>query len=225
MAKIALNLPHRRRLDVRIVKRRGVDMGKPLFPNVREIKNARSGHKLSRFFRHVFEHKNIKKLLGSNLALAVLASTVIPSNPYSEDFTAGESPIVNTESLSLKTEKSLKYPLEGIVINQGYLPYHPGIDFEGVKGDPVYPIMPGVVKSVQYSKYGYGNAILIKHSEEFSSLYAHLSKINVTKEQKVLSGEIVGEVGSTGRSSGDHLHLEIRKNGYPVNPLSILPQR
>ena len=81
-----------------------------------------------------------------------------------------------------------------------------------------------MIELISTSKYAYGKAILISHGEGISSLYAHLSKINVSKGQKVDTNTIIGEMGSSGRSSGDHLHLEVRKNGIPVNPYTILPK-
>lgn len=86
------------------------------------------------------------------------------------------------------------------------------------------PVMAGTVEAIQYSGFAYGNAVLVRHGDNFSSLYAHLSKITVSEDQKVDLHTVIGEVGSTGRSSGDHLHLEIRENGRPINPLSMLPK-
>ena len=124
----------------------------------------------------------------------------------------------------LTTERKIRYPLEYVIINQGYRFYHPGVDFEGITGDSVYPIMPGEVAAVGYSKIGYGNAIVVRHDDNTTSLYAHLSKILVNEGEYVNTHDIIGLVGSTGRSSGDHLHLEVRKSdNTPINPLSILP--
>ena len=84
--------------------------------------------------------------------------------------------------------------------------------------------MDGRVFAINYSRYAYGNAILIYHGSEITSLYAHLSKINVTPNQEVTTDMVIGEMGATGRSFGDHLHLEIRDNGVPINPLTVLPK-
>jgi len=69
---------------------------------------------------------------------------------------------------------------------------------------------------------GYGNRIQIDHGNGYTTLYAHLSAIYVSSGQKVGKGEVIGKMGSTGRSTGTHLHLEIRKSGTALNPLSFL---
>lgn len=94
---------------------------------------------------------------------------------------------------------------------------HPGIDFKGNVGDPVISTAEGIVVFAG-AKGGYGNCIMIKHIENIETLYGHLSKINVRVGQNVKIGEIIGEVGSTGRSTGPHLHYEIIKNGEKINP-------
>ncbi len=167
----------------------------------------------------------MKSFLGSNIAILVLAASFIPatSSDYLSDFEATDNTFL-TQEITLATEKGVQYPLELIQINQGYRVFHPGVDFEGITGDPVVPIMAGVVDSVQYSKYAYGNAVIVKHGAGMSSLYAHLSKINVKPEQIVDTHSVIGLVGSTGYSSGDHLHLEVRSNGYPINPFAVLPR-
>ncbi|WP_374949518.1 M23 family metallopeptidase [Mucilaginibacter sp.] len=99
--------------------------------------------------------------------------------------------------------------------------FHPGIDFRGHKGDPVKCTASGRVVFAGRAG-GYGNCIRIKHPNELETWYGHLSKINVKEGQRVTVGDVIGKVGSTGRSTGPHLHYEIRKNGHPVNPKQYL---
>lgn len=94
---------------------------------------------------------------------------------------------------------------------------HPGIDFKGKIGDSVISTAEGIVEFAG-PRGGYGNCIIIKHTKSLETLYGHLSKINVKIGQSVNIGEIIGEVGSTGRSTGPHLHYEIIKNGEKINP-------
>src|ERR1700754_2578353 len=94
---------------------------------------------------------------------------------------------------------------------------HPGIDFRGQKGDPVKTTADGKVIFTG-RKGGYGNCIIIKHKNDFETLYGHLSRINVKEGQAVSTGDVIGKVGSTGHSTGNHLHYEVRKNGKPINP-------
>jgi len=95
---------------------------------------------------------------------------------------------------------------------------HPGLDFKGNIGDPVRATALGIVVFAG-DRGGYGNCIIIKHKGDFSTLFGHLSQINVKVGQTVKIGEVIGEIGSTGRSTGPHLHYEISKNNEKINPL------
>jgi murein DD-endopeptidase MepM/ murein hydrolase activator NlpD len=95
---------------------------------------------------------------------------------------------------------------------------HAGIDFKGNIGDTVKATALGIVIFAG-DKGGYGNCIIIKHKGDFSTLFGHLSQINVKVGQTVKIGEIIGEIGNTGRSTGPHLHYEISKNNEKINPL------
>ena len=103
----------------------------------------------------------------------------------------------------------------------GHAEFHPGIDFKGERGDAAKCTANGKVVFAGWFG-GYGNCVRIQHKNNFETLYGHLSKITVKVGQDVTVGEKVGEIGSTGRSTGNHLHYEIRKNGKPVNPISYL---
>ncbi len=97
--------------------------------------------------------------------------------------------------------------------------FHEGIDISAYAGSKVHSTAQGRVVKIMYSKYGYGNRILIKHGYGFETLYAHLGTIKVKKGQWVQKNQLIGTVGNTGRSTGSHLHYEIRKNGEPRDPL------
>jgi murein DD-endopeptidase MepM/ murein hydrolase activator NlpD len=99
----------------------------------------------------------------------------------------------------------------------GHKRMHKGIDFAGRKGTPVNTVAGGVVQFIG-RKGGYGNVVEIDHSDGLVSRYAHLSVINVKADQVVKKGEHIASVGSTGRSTGPHLHLEVLKNGVHQNP-------
>lgn len=97
------------------------------------------------------------------------------------------------------------------------LSFHTGIDFPGPTGTPVYAGANGKVILAEY--YGsYGKAIIIRHSNTYKTLYGHLSEIQVEQGQSVNKGDQIGLIGSTGRSTGPHLHYEVIKNGEPINP-------
>ena len=99
--------------------------------------------------------------------------------------------------------------------------FHPGIDIKGSVGDEVYATADGIV--VRNDWYGgYGNAVLIDHGSGLTTLYGHLSRVNVVPGQEVKTGDVIGFMGSTGRSTGPHVHYEIRKNGEDIDPAPFL---
>ena len=100
---------------------------------------------------------------------------------------------------------------------------HWGLDLAGNTGEGVYATDAGVVVYAGWNNYGYGNMIMVDHGNNFQSLYAHLSAINVGCGQSVGQGDVIGAIGSTGRSSGSHLHFEIRAISSYVNPWDVLP--
>jgi len=95
---------------------------------------------------------------------------------------------------------------------------HEGIDFTAPIGTPIYATGDGVVERLKGKMSGYGKVIVIDHGYGYESLYAHMSKKIVKPGDKVKRGQIIGYVGNTGRSTGPHLHYEVRKNKKPVNP-------
>ncbi|MBN2867737.1 MAG: M23 family metallopeptidase [Flavobacteriaceae bacterium] len=98
---------------------------------------------------------------------------------------------------------------------------HWGMDFTAPRGTPVYASGDGVVVRADSNSSGYGNHIRIDHGYGYVSLYAHLYKYNVQKNQKVKRGDLIGFVGSTGRSEAPHLHYEIFKDDQRINPINF----
>lgn len=96
--------------------------------------------------------------------------------------------------------------------------FHQGIDISAPEGTPVYAAENGIVADAGYKKSGYGNLIIIKHADGLATYYGHLSKITVSKGGKVSKGDLIGRVGSTGKSTGPHLHFEIRKGDKALDP-------
>lgn len=120
--------------------------------------------------------------------------------------------------IQAKTEKSFQLPVEIFKITKGYSFFHPAIDLATDAGTAVLPILPGKVEKVSRQKFGYGNYVIISHGFGYKSLYAHLVKIAVKEGQEIQNNTIVGFVGSTGWSTGPHLHLEIAYNNRKINP-------
>jgi murein DD-endopeptidase MepM/ murein hydrolase activator NlpD len=98
---------------------------------------------------------------------------------------------------------------------------HKGSDFAGPYGTPIYSTADGVVTHAGWSS-GYGRLIKIKHAYGIETRYAHLAKIRVKVGQRVSRGERIGDMGNSGRSTGTHLHYEIRENGRAVNPMNYI---
>ncbi len=98
---------------------------------------------------------------------------------------------------------------------------HNGMDFTAPTGSPVYATGDGVVARADAAASGFGNHVVIRHGFGYESLYAHLSKYNCRAGQHVKRGDVVGYVGSTGRSEGPHCHYEVHKDGKVVNPLNF----
>ncbi len=114
------------------------------------------------------------------------------------------------------------WPVSGYV-TQGYWLGHQAIDIGAPTGTPIYASDTGYVAATGWMG-GYGNYIVVNHGNGFETLYAHLSQIRVMAGQGVQRAQVIGLVGSTGRSTGPHLHFEIRQGGVKRNPFGFLPR-
>ncbi len=124
-----------------------------------------------------------------------------------------------------------RMPVDGVRLSSGYgMRMHPvlgsrrahnGVDLAGPTGAPVYATADGIIARADY--WGsYGNYIQIEHGGDFQTRYAHLSGFAVFPGDQVVKGQLIGYIGSTGRSTGPHLHYEVRVAGYPVDPLPYM---
>ena len=96
---------------------------------------------------------------------------------------------------------------------------HQGLDFAAPLGTEIYATGDGVVQAVDFSYGGYGNEVLISHGYGYQTRYGHMSRTKAVPGQKVKRGEVIGYVGSTGKSTGSHVHYEVIRGGVPVNPI------
>ncbi|MEE9258724.1 MAG: M23 family metallopeptidase [Nitrospinaceae bacterium] len=103
--------------------------------------------------------------------------------------------------------------------------HHDGIDIGAPKGRAIVAAAAGEVMFSGWGPTGYGKMVILKHKHRLTTLYAHASKFWVKKGNRVKKGQKIGAVGSTGRSSGPHLHFEVRNETHPQNPLKYLPKR
>ena len=128
-------------------------------------------------------------------------------------------PRISPVAMSPQYRLSDKYGMRIDPIDGKYR-MHAGIDLAGPKGDPIYVTGNGVVESVGFDFYGYGNYVLVDHGFGYKTRYAHLTKANVRKGDSVSRGQIIGTLGSTGKSTGPHLHYEVIHINKTVNPLN-----
>lgn len=222
MQKLTLHLPkYRLAVSYRLIKRRKSTLDEPIIPSKKTLNiKYRVGGIVKKLFRHIFEHKTVKKIFGANIAVMIVASSFVPT--FASDLTVNEPDIIKADT-PIHTTVAIQNPLDTVKINQGYAFYHPGLDLDGETGDPIKPIKKGVVEYVASDSYGYGKHVIVDHGNNLVSLYAHLSKIDVKVGDEVTTESTLGLMGSTGHSTGSHLHLEIRDHGIPINPGKILP--
>ncbi|MBT4359220.1 MAG: M23 family metallopeptidase [Candidatus Pacebacteria bacterium] len=166
------------------------------------------------------------------IAVFILAHTGI--NVVSDALVGVDSETKNIQILDPATGEVVKeidptiaWPVQGIITlefaqSSGYQVFHTGIDIANTLGTSITPFMQGEVVYAGEIFWGYGKHIIIEHGDNIRSIYAHLDKIYVFEGQKVNIGDEIGRMGSTGWSTGPHLHLEIRVYGIPVNPRVFL---
>ncbi len=175
-------------------------------------------------------------------SVAVLAMAAAPSpEPYYASTEAGpaepEAPPVTAVARPAGPMTRLiafVAPLKGYAINSAFglrrlageaaARQHKGVDIAAPQGTTVFVACEGEVVRTGYDAGGYGRFIEISHPNGMSTLYAHLSRVDVARGDRVGSGERIGLVGSTGRSTGPHLHFEVRRDHAQVNPTAVLGQ-
>lgn len=146
----------------------------------------------------------------------VKAITSSPSSSYaSQNIAAPKTPAQISST-------KLQWPTTSYRITQYFSSRHAGIDIGNKIGQPTYASEAGVVAAAGWNASGYGYYIIIDHGAGVQTLYAHHNKLYVKTGQRVERGQIIGAVGSTGRSTGPHLHFEVRINGRRVNPLGYI---
>ncbi len=128
----------------------------------------------------------------------------------------------------LAASERVLWPLRGTITQtyawKGPKNGHSGLDIAAPHGTAVYAALSGTVKSAGWNVYGYGNLIVIRGTDGRDYYYAHNSSLTVRRGQTVRQGQQIARVGSTGRSSGPHVHFEIRSGSSMLNPLAILPR-
>lgn len=159
---------------------------------------------------------------------------VLDETVFTSDWDTTKIQVYNTELKDLPISmvidlvdslKSYHYPHKGRVTSK-YGPrrrrIHQGTDIDLETGEPIYATFDGRVRITTYVRYGYGNLVVIRHDNGLETYYAHLSEINVKPNQWVTAGQVIGKGGNTGRSTGSHLHYEIRYKGQTFDPERLI---
>jgi murein DD-endopeptidase MepM/ murein hydrolase activator NlpD len=177
---------------------------------------------------------NLSKISNS---MGVPMEAILNANDIQRDIIkAGETIFIpgarmRTEDLKLALGEYFAYPISGARLSSSYgwrndpisgvRRHHAAIDLAASTGTVVKAASAGKVSATGYNAT-YGNFIILSHGDNYQTMYAHLSQISVTKDSQVQQGAKIGEVGSTGYSTGPHLHFAVYKNGQAVNPLDYL---
>jgi len=177
----------------------------------------------------VLEIKRLKFALGGVMSVIgvffgsfwLMASIHQASRPVQAFSPPSTLAVIETE------RQNYFYSFENIVpamtgISQGFHRWHPGIDITAPAGSKIYPVKEGKVIRIENTRWGYGRSILIEHNDGLVSLYAHLGKVMVEEGETVRLETVLAEIGLTGRTTGYHLHLEIRSEGRAINPARFL---
>lgn len=177
---------------------------------------------VGKYARKVFSRRETRRAGGT--VLIALAAAVILIHSFA-NIGGNITLAANTPKpvIDATTLQSIQSPVKFFYESRGFSWYHSGADLVAPTGTPVYPIMPGKVKESNAWHFGFGKHVIIEHESGYQSTYAHLSKIEVKPGQEVALATKLGEVGSTGLSTGPHLHLEVVYNSVPINPAEIVP--
>lgn len=175
--------------------------------------------------RIVLPKKHFQRDVG--VLLVGLASSVVFIHQFANiggTLAFNYTPETNAKiTADVRTTHTIQSPLAFSYESRGMSWYHTGADLVAPTSTPVKPIMAGTVEAAINDLFGYGNHVIVRHDDGYESLYGHMSKIEVVEGQAVDLNTELGLSGSTGFSTGPHLHLEVHLNGQLVNPAELVP--
>jgi murein DD-endopeptidase MepM/ murein hydrolase activator NlpD len=191
-------------------------------------RDIRSGDGFKLMYEQYFDAQG-KLVHSGNVIYASLELSGKGHAIYRHTIANGDIDYFDEKGQSTKKEL-MRTPIDGARLSSGfgrrkhpvlgYNKMHKGLDFAAPHGTPIYAAGNGTIKYAG-RKGAYGNFVLIRHNATYSTAYAHMKRINTAKGRRVKQGQVIGYVGTTGRSTGPHLHYEIRRSGRQVNPLKV----
>ncbi|MCD6579529.1 M23 family metallopeptidase [bacterium] len=191
-----------------------------------DVKNSKGGPD----FYSLYQNNNLKNL--TKIRENLITNLTKEISNKEADFIRIKDYILKNNSLIAATPSI--WPLKGYISSgfqwrtnplTGKKEFHKGIDIAGPIGTPLVSTADGIITRAENNPYGYGKLIEVTHGFGFSTRYAHLNSISVKIGQFVKRGQVIGSRGSTGWSTGPHLHYEVRINNKPVNPMNFILDR
>jgi murein DD-endopeptidase MepM/ murein hydrolase activator NlpD len=168
-------------------------------------------------FNEFLNNETFELVIGQSLMVPGGVKQTVATPPRT--ITSG---VMTPDAGSVSATGTFIWPASG-QISQGYQFYHKAIDISNRSGGTILAADAGVVTTAGFvDNSGYGNRVVLDHGNGFVTLYAHMSSNSVRVGQRVNRGDAIGQMGSTGRSTGTHLHFEIRQGGALLNPLTFL---
>lgn len=166
----------------------------------------------------------------TKLAISFCLATMLMNSKINEPIQVIEEPeeIIELVEVEEVIEEKLIFekPISNYTITSRYGmrrgKLHKGIDLAAPKGTNIYASEGGTVKFAGWNSTGYGYLVIISHKDNYETYYAHCSKLLVNKGDIVEKGDLIAKVGSTGNSTGPHVHFEVRLNGEPLNPYDYI---
>lgn len=196
-------------------------------------RDIRKGDKFQIFYETFYNNEGEFIKNGDIIFCKFINGNTVLSN-YKYTTTKGSTLYFNEKGSSVK-KALLKTPISGARISSrfgyrkhpilGYTKLHSGVDFAARRGTPIYAAGNGTVSYIGWYK-GYGKYIKIRHNSQYSTAYGHMSRFyrGLKRNSKVRQGQVIGYVGSTGRSTGPHLHYEVHSRNKAINPRRLKPQ-
>lgn len=181
-------------------------------------------------FNYIFDNSDLK--VGQKIVVPEAEIPQVPPTFVPPPVAGGRSPKLSPVPLTAYKEGgkaggvegssgTFGWPMTSRSLSQYFTRYHLGIDITAPTGTPIYASDGGIVLRAGWWLGGFGNAVKLDHGNDFTTSYAHMSRILVSVGQKVSKGQVIGEVGSTGRSTGPHTHFVVQKDGKYLNPLGV----